>query len=69
LAAVAGFVDALGFDPVPAGTPAEGIRLEPGTEPFGANVDADQLRAMLDRFPQSEHGQAVVSARLLAVRS
>jgi len=63
LAAVAGLVDAFGFDPVIAGPLAAGIRLEPGTEPFGANVSADELRAMLDRFPESERGRAVLLAR------
>ena len=63
LATVAGLVDAFGFDPVIAGPLAEGMRLEPGTEPFGANVSADELRAMLDRFPKSERGQAVLHAR------
>lgn len=47
--AVAAFVDALGFDPVVAGPLAEGIRFEPGTELFGADVDADEVRARLDR--------------------
>jgi predicted dinucleotide-binding enzyme len=45
--AVAGIVDALGFDPVIVGRLEEGVRLEPGTEPFGANVDANELRGML----------------------
>ena len=40
------------------------MRLEPGTEPFGANVDAAELRAMLDRFPDSERGRAVLDAQL-----
>jgi len=63
LSAVASLVDAFGFDPVIAGLLADGVRLEPGTEPFGANVRADELRAMLDRFPESERGQAIVFAR------
>ena len=63
LARVAGLVEALGFDPVIAGSLAEGVRLEPGTEPFGANVSADELRAMLDRFAESERGRAVLHAR------
>lgn len=63
---VARVIDALGFDPVVAGPLAEGVRLEPGTEPFGANVDAGRLRAMLDRFAQSERGQVVTQARAKA---
>ncbi|WP_306368423.1 NADPH-dependent F420 reductase [Nocardiopsis sp. CC223A] len=60
---VAGIVDALGFDPVVAGPLAAGVRLEPGTPPFGANVGAEELRAMIARFPDSERGRAVISAR------
>lgn len=63
LAVVAGLVDAFGFDPVIAGPLAEGIMLEPGAEAFGADVDADQLRAMLDRFPASQRGRMVARAR------
>ncbi|MEV4331024.1 NADPH-dependent F420 reductase [Streptomyces sp. NPDC049597] len=63
LAVVAHLVDALGFDPVTAGPLADGVRLEPGTEPFGANVGAAELRAMLDRFPESDRGRAVIGAR------
>ncbi|WP_433534172.1 NADPH-dependent F420 reductase [Micromonospora sp. CA-249363] len=63
LAPVAALVDALGFDPVVAGPLAEGVRLEPGSELFGANVSADEVRAMLRRFPESERGQAVAAAR------
>jgi len=45
--AVARFVDALGFDPVPIGKLSEGKRLEPGTKAFGANVTADELQNIL----------------------
>ncbi|HMH57730.1 MAG TPA: NAD(P)-binding domain-containing protein [Galbitalea sp.] len=61
--AVSSFVDDLGFDPVNAGALREGIRLEPGSEAFGANVDADELRRMLERFPESERGRLVAEAR------
>ena len=63
VAAVGHLVDALGFDPVIAGPLAEGVRFEPGTELFGANVDADKVRAMLARFPSSPRGRTVARAR------
>lgn len=63
VAEVATLVDALGFDPVVAGPLAEGVRAEPGTELFGANVDATEVRAMLDRFPSSERGREVALSR------
>jgi predicted dinucleotide-binding enzyme len=50
LDAVADIVDALGFDPVVLGSLADGLRLEPGTEPFGAHVGSEALRAMIQRF-------------------
>ncbi len=58
LAVVAEIVDRLGFDAVVAGTLADGVRLQPGTEPFGADVDAEELRAMIERFPASETARA-----------
>ncbi|MER5917343.1 NAD(P)-binding domain-containing protein [Streptomyces sp. NPDC001982] len=57
LATVAHLVNAVDFDPVIAGPLAEGVRLEPGTEPFGAYVGAGELRAMLNRFPESDRDQ------------
>jgi predicted dinucleotide-binding enzyme len=62
-AEVAQLVDTLGFDPVLAGPLAEGVRLEPHAEMFGANVSADEVRAILDRFPETPRGQLVAEAR------
>ncbi|KAA0943223.1 NADPH-dependent F420 reductase [Streptomyces apricus] len=39
-------VDRLGFDPLVIGDLATGIRLEPGTPAFGADVEIDQLRTL-----------------------
>jgi predicted dinucleotide-binding enzyme len=63
VAAVMRLVDDLGFDPVLAGPLSAGIMLEPGAEAFGADVDAAELRAMLDRFPTSQRGIVVARAR------
>ncbi|PRB05910.1 NADP oxidoreductase [Microbacterium sp. MYb64] len=63
VARVARLVDDLGFDPVVAGGLASGIMLEPGAEAFGADVDAAELRAMLQRFPTSQRGIVVARAR------
>jgi 8-hydroxy-5-deazaflavin:NADPH oxidoreductase len=60
---VATIVDDLGFDPVIAGPLAEGVRMEPFTELFGADVTADEVRAALDRFPDSARGRVVAKAR------
>ncbi|MFI1990517.1 NADPH-dependent F420 reductase [Actinoplanes sp. NPDC020271] len=63
VATVSALVDALGFDPVVAGPLASGVAMEPGTELFGANVDAPEIRAMLARFPSSPRGLQVAAAR------
>jgi len=63
VAAVAALVGDLGFDPVIVGPLAEGVRLEPGSDVFGANVGADELRTMLDRFPDSARGRVIADAR------
>jgi predicted dinucleotide-binding enzyme len=63
VAAVASLVDTLGFDAVIAGPLAVGIRFEPGAELFGADVDADEVRARLDRFPDTARGQMIAGAR------
>ena len=63
LAQVAAIVDALGFDPVVAGSLADGVSLEPGAELFGANLDAASVRALIERFPTTERGIALRNAR------
>ncbi len=64
--AVAGLVDRLGYDPVPAGPLAEGVRFEPTTELFGADADLDEARDMLERFWDSQRGRVVGRARAAA---
>ena len=56
VATVAALVDALGFDPVIAGPLAEGVRFEPGTEVFGADASAAEVRDMLARVVASIDG-------------
>lgn len=68
VAAVRAVVDALGFDAVLAGPLAEGVRMEPGAEIFGANTDAAEITAMLARFPASDRGRAVAAARSSVTR-
>lgn len=46
VAAVAELIDTMGFDPLHIGKLPEGIRLEPGTGAFGANVDLSNLRLL-----------------------
>jgi predicted dinucleotide-binding enzyme len=66
VAAVASLIDDLGFDPVIVGPLADGVRLEPGSELFGANVEADELRTLLERFADSVRGRLIADARATA---
>jgi len=63
VATVAAIVEAFGFDPVLAGALGEGVRLEPGSDLFGANVDATEVLRMLEQFPDSERGRLIAGAR------
>ena len=60
---VAAIVDGLGFDPLPLDTLADGVILQPGNPAFGADLEAADLRALVDAFPDSEQGRALAEAR------
>lgn len=60
---VAALVEALGFDAVPIGPLAAGVMVEPGSEAFGADATAAELRAMIARFPRSQRGRVLARAR------
>lgn len=63
VAAAAGIVDDLGFDPVVAGPLAAGVMLEPGSDVFGAAASAEDLRELLAGFATSQRGILVARAR------
>ena len=55
-------VDELGFEPLYIGGLAEGVRLQPFSPAFGANETADELKSIVDGFPESERGREVYAA-------
>ncbi|WP_424467015.1 NADPH-dependent F420 reductase [Pseudoclavibacter helvolus] len=61
--AAAALVDAAGFDPVRVGTLHDSFLLQPGSELFGANFPADEVRAAAERFPSTERGLELAALR------
>jgi predicted dinucleotide-binding enzyme len=56
-------VDELGFDVVRAGTLAESLRLQPGSELFGANLAATDVEAALARYSHEDQARSMAEAR------
>ena len=63
LASAAVLVDAAGFDPVVVGALHDSFLLQPGSELFGANFPADEVRAAAERFPSTERGRELGKLR------
>jgi len=59
---VSDLVQAVGFEPVVLRSLADGVRLQPGTEPFGAHVGAAELRDMIERVPRAGHRRPATAA-------
>lgn len=55
-------VDSMGFDPLPIGPLASGVAFQPFTEAFGATLPKDELKQLVERFPESERGRLVRAA-------
>lgn len=60
---VANIINELGFDPLIAGDLASGIKLEPKSQVFGANVELKELKYMIENFDHTKRGQEVTLAR------
>ncbi len=63
LASVATLVDAVGFDPIVAGTLRDSISLQPESLLFGANFSAQDVRNALSEFGSTDRGRLVAAAR------
>lgn len=59
---VATVVDDFGFDPLNEGALSQGIRMEPGSPVFGANLRYDELKKQLDIFETTKRGKAAKKA-------
>lgn len=57
VALVEEFIDKFGFDPVYIGALQEGIRLQPGSNLFGANPTKKELLELLNHFSDSDLGK------------
>lgn len=63
VAAAGRVVDAFGFEPMPIGDLRQGVMLEPNTMAFGASENAGDLRRLMELFPKTARGRAVLAAR------
>ncbi len=63
LASVAKLVDAVGFDPILAGTLHDSISLQPESLLFGANLSAPAVKNALSEFGSTDRGRLVAAAR------
>lgn len=62
VAQVAQVVDDFGFDPLVYGSLSQGIRMEPGSPVFGANLKYHDLKRALASFETTKRGVAAIKA-------
>lgn len=65
---VAVIVDDFGFDPLDEGSLMQGIRMEPGSPVFGANLKYNELKERLLSFETTKRGVAAKKAGNPAVK-
>ncbi|BAP85763.1 NADP oxidoreductase coenzyme F420-dependent family protein [Paucilactobacillus hokkaidonensis JCM 18461] len=61
---VAEFVDTMGFDQVIHHDLADGIMTEPGSPLFGASLNYEDLKQIIDHFDQTEFGKKVAASKI-----
>lgn len=61
---VAAIVTDFGFNPLILSSLHDGLKLQPGINTFGANLEIDDLKIAIDSYTDTSFGQAIAAAKL-----